>query len=135
MTTEQYKEDAVAFLEALRDKDMDKAMSLFHDEGNYWVAGKKEMFSHAGDHTKQEFEQTLRASFAVASGKSEMTIKSVTGEENRVSVESETRVPTEDGGVYEQQYHFLFVFKDGKIHEWKEYFDTALAIETFRAIS
>ena len=43
---------------------------------------------------------------------------------DRVAVEAECLGEHVSGKTYAQRYHFLFVIRDGKIHEMREYFDT-----------
>ena len=61
-------------------------------------------------------------------------ILSMTAEDNRVSVESEGFSELRNGVAYNNQYHFLFFLRDGKICKLKEYMDTKLADEVMRPI-
>jgi hypothetical protein len=53
----------------------------------------------------------------------------VTREGDRVALETESSTPLKNGTVYNNQYHFLFIFKDGRIAELREYHNTAHARE------
>ena len=55
------------------------------------------------------------------------SIISMTAEEDRVSAEVEGRSMLASGNPYNNQYHFLFRVRDGRIIELKEYFCTKLA--------
>ena len=46
---------------------------------------------------------------------------------DRVAVEAESHGDLKNGKTYNNTYHFLFVFRDGKICLTKEYNDTAYA--------
>ena len=52
------------------------------------------------------------------------TVRGMTAEGDRVAVEAECLGAHVSGKTYAQRYHFLFVIRDGKIHEMREYFDT-----------
>ncbi len=47
-----------------------------------------------------------------------------TAEGERVAVETESYSEMNNGKVYNNLYHFVFVVRDGKIHEVKEFLDT-----------
>ena len=51
-------------------------------------------------------------------------LRTMTAEEDRVSVEAESHGKHVSGQIYHQRYHYLFVIRDGKIEQAKEYFDT-----------
>ncbi|RYD97416.1 MAG: hypothetical protein EOP61_16690 [Sphingomonadales bacterium] len=57
------------------------------------------------------------------------SIISMTAEQNRVSVETEGRSTLASGQPYNNQYHFLFHMRAGRIIELKEYFCTKLVEE------
>ena len=60
-----------------------------------------------------------------------MTILSTTAEDDRVAIEAESHGRLVDGRPYENQYHFLLRFDaDGRVVEFKEYFDTLYVFET-----
>lgn len=58
-----------------------------------------------------------------------VTVKGLTVEGERVAVEAETYGTRVDGKVYNNQYHFLIVVKNGLICERREYLDTIHAKE------
>ncbi len=61
-------------------------------------------------------------------------ILATTAEEDRVAVECEGFSELNNGVAYNNQYHFLFYLRDGKICKLKEYMDTKLADEVMRPI-
>lgn len=61
-------------------------------------------------------------------------ILTMTAEDDRVSVESEGFSELNNGVPYNNQYHFLFFLRDGKICKLKEYMDTKLADDVMRPI-
>jgi ketosteroid isomerase-like protein len=59
------------------------------------------------------------------------TLHSLTAEGDRVAAEVESYAPTTAGKVYNNHYHMLFEFRDGRIAVVKEYADTAHARDVF----
>lgn len=58
-------------------------------------------------------------------------IRDVTAEDDRVSVRVDGFAKTDDGGEYNNRYHFLMKFKQGKICETFEYLDSLLVEKVF----
>lgn len=56
-------------------------------------------------------------------------ILTMTAEEDRVAVEAQGHSELVTGAAYNNQYHFLFHVRDGRICMLKEYIDTKLADE------
>lgn len=52
------------------------------------------------------------------------TIDAMTAEDERVAVEAHSQGQHVSGVVYTNEYHFLFVFRDGKLAVLKEYMDS-----------
>lgn len=61
-------------------------------------------------------------------------ILEMTAEADRVSCEAEGTSTLVNGVPYNNQYHFLFYIRDGKIYKIKEYIDTKLADATLGAL-
>ena len=55
-------------------------------------------------------------------------------EGDRVAIEAESHFELNDGRVYNNTYHFLFLFRDGRICCAKEYNDSRYAAETLRLL-
>jgi len=56
----------------------------------------------------------------------EFRILSMTAEDDRVAVETEGKSTLLNGKPYNNQYHFLFFVRDGRICRIREYLDTKL---------
>jgi hypothetical protein len=54
----------------------------------------------------------------------QFTIDALTAEGERVAVEAHSRGRHVSGRLYTNEYHFLFVFHDGKLAVLKEYMDS-----------
>lgn len=61
-------------------------------------------------------------------------ILEMTAEADRVSCEAEGTSTLVNGVPYNNQYHFLFYIRDGKVYKLKEYIDTKLADATLGAL-
>jgi ketosteroid isomerase-like protein len=61
----------------------------------------------------------------------EMTVVGVAAEGDRVAIETEGKLVLPDGRPYNNHYHFLLQFKDGRIRLAKEYNDTQLVADAF----
>ena len=61
-------------------------------------------------------------------------ILNMTAEEDRVAVEAEGTSELQNGVAYNNQYHFLFFLRAGKICKLREYMDTKLADEVLRPL-
>lgn len=59
----------------------------------------------------------------------EFTLHTLTAEEDRVAVEAESLGTHVSGKTYNNHYHFLLRFRDGKVVEMKEYMDTELVTD------
>lgn len=58
-------------------------------------------------------------------------VDDVTGEENRVSVRAHSDAVHASGKPYNNRYHFLLYFEDGKISASHEYLDSLLLTDVF----
>jgi ketosteroid isomerase-like protein len=61
----------------------------------------------------------------------DMHIVGMAAEEDRVAVEVEGKCQLPDGRRYDNHYHFMLLFRDGRIRLAKEYVDTKLVADTF----
>jgi ketosteroid isomerase-like protein len=59
------------------------------------------------------------------------TVHALTAEGDRVAAEVESFAPLVTGSVYNNHYHMLFEFREGRIAVVKEYADTAHARDVF----
>jgi ketosteroid isomerase-like protein len=59
------------------------------------------------------------------------TVTGSTVQGERVALEAESEADLVNGRTYRNQYHFLFVIKNGRIHAIREYADSAPAIAAF----
>lgn len=124
MSLESNKSIARTFIETLHEGHFD----LMADEGSFWVAGSTPV---SGTKTKTEMIAVFASLASISDEKLIMRIKSMTAEEDRVSVEAEAGLTLQDGRVYANQYHIALVLRDGKIQSVREYSDTAHMLKIF----
>ena len=122
MSTEKNKQVAKEFVEATCQRDTERVSAVMSDDITLTVAGKDPRFQRKW--TKSEWCRYLNTPSPFNDGLA-LTIRTMTAEEDRVSVETETYgVITASGKVYNNTYHYLFTIRDGKIVNIREYMDT-----------
>jgi ketosteroid isomerase-like protein len=131
-TIERNKANAVAFVEAIGRQDP-QLLAMYADSGRFFQNGR--VLPTAGWHTLADLERiTPRILEQFPSG-IRFRFGTILADGDWVVVESESTAVLRDGTPYHNQYVFLFRFDgDGRILEFKEYWDTLHAQETlFRA--
>ncbi len=118
MSTEENKKTALKFMESMSAGGVDE--SLLTPDVQWWVPGR-------GTMSKQDFFALAGDFQGMIKDKITMKVHGVTAEGDRVAVEAESYGELKNGKVYNNTYHFLFVFRDGKICLSKEYNDSAHA--------
>lgn len=119
------KETALKFVESMSAGQMD--LSLLTDDIQWWVPGRGLM-------SKADFFDLAGAFQSLVKDRISLTVHGVTAEGDRVAVEAESYGELNNGKIYNNTYHFLFVFRDGKICLSKEYNDSAHAAWALGAI-
>ncbi len=132
MSIEQDKKTAVEFLKASAAHDAAKVEAFLADDAIYWVGGKPHLFPAAGNQTKAQIVAYM-ATPSIFSEGLKLRVGEITAEGDRIAVEAESEGVTNKGRHYNNFYHYLFKFRDGRITLVKEYVDTQHAFETFCA--
>lgn len=123
--TDENKKLVLKFMELFSANDLENGLAMMSDDATWWVGGKKEMFPLAGKMTKTEFRALLDNMFGLLPEGLKLIPKSLIAEGDKVAVECKSYGPSTRGGrVYENEYHFLFEVRDGKIQAVREYLDT-----------
>ncbi|MDR7075946.1 MULTISPECIES: nuclear transport factor 2 family protein [Neobacillus] len=120
---EQNKEVVTNFMKTFSTGNIDAFMEYMSDKATWWVAGTIEGIS--GEKDMKEF-RAMNSGIAegTKTGAITLTPLAITAEGNRVAVETESYAELNNGRVYNNIYHFLFVVENGKIEKVKEYLDT-----------
>lgn len=111
---------------ALNDCDIPLVRELVHPDADWWVLG-------IGTMNRETLITQLQAMLGSAKV-AETKIIGTTAEGGRVAVESQGNFEFEDGRVYRNSYHHLFVVEDGVIRHVREYLDTALTARVFGSL-
>jgi len=130
MSREQNIETAKKYIKAIGQLDVEGCIGLMSDDAIYWVPGKPELFPAAGEKTIPEFRQFLAAA-KDWHGPLTHDIVGITADEDRVAIEATSDGMTTKGKRYNNTYHLLFQFKDGKISKICEYTDTLYVKDVF----
>jgi uncharacterized protein len=104
---------------------LDKAFEAVSDDATWWVAGTPARY------TKDEYRKLCAHANAIFKAPPLMSIRSITAEADRVALEAESDADLINGKHYHNHYHFLFVIRDGKVIEAKEYLDTKHVADSF----
>jgi ketosteroid isomerase-like protein len=129
MGIEENKQIALAYF-AERSAGNPQAVERFADSAQWMIMAKPPM---GGTKTKAELMQIIRDNTARFEVPIKLTVTGITAEGERVAVEAEGHAKLKNGKVYQNQYHFLFIIRDGKIQLGKEYCDFHHAYEIFRS--
>jgi ketosteroid isomerase-like protein len=130
----QNKQTALKLMDAMQKKQWDVFKDLVTDDLVSWVPPSAEKV--------MGYPKSVRGAQAVidARGKSSgeryspqlnFTTTHLIADGDLVAVFTNLRTLTTDGTPYENDYVMLFRFENGKIAEWGEYLDTALAYMQF----
>ncbi len=127
---EQNKAIVVEFLSRFSKGDVAGLLALMDDQATWWVSGKIAGLSDT--YEKERFGALLNGvKTAYKGGAMQFKPTVMTAEGDRVAVEAESFAELMNGRIYNNLYHLLFSFKDGKIFRVREYMDTQHAYETF----
>lgn len=116
------------FMRVFSSGDVDALMEMMDDEATWWVAGTIPL---SGTKSKLEFKEMLAGIADTCKGPIQLTPKSLVAEGDRVAAETESYAELNNGRIYNNDYHFVFVVGDGKVHEVKEYLDTMHTNDVF----
>lgn len=118
---EQNKQRVTAFFDALNRGDVNAVVDAYSEDGTCWTSGTTLI---SGTMNKEQIRAGSGAVFDVFPKGLLFTIHAMTAEGERVAVEAESLGDHVSGQVYNNLYHFLFEFRDGKLLRLKEYMDT-----------
>jgi uncharacterized protein len=124
MNTDHHKTIAHQFFDRFTVGDIDGALATMTDDATWWIAGKPGRSPSSGMHDKAHIARLFRRMLERMPGGLAMHVKSAVAEGDKVAVEVESSGDLVDGRLYRQEYHFLMVFRDGKIAAVREYLDT-----------
>jgi len=121
MGAEENKKVVMGLFEAMNSGNAAALMGALADSATWWVAGS---FPLSGTKTKAQFGELLGSLGGKIDGALRLNPLGITAEGDRVAVEAESYAKMKNGKTYQNKYHFLFLVRDGKIQQVKEYLDT-----------
>jgi uncharacterized protein len=121
------KRAASQLIVALASIDKQAFDAVTRPDTRWWTAGMPGTYSR-----DEYFKFSKDASLLLKEPNFNMKTVGITAEGDRVAIEGETRTELKDGRVYNNKYHFLLVFEEGRIKEVREYHDTQHALQTFQ---
>lgn len=101
------------------------------EDATWWIVGNPDLFSAAGTKSKADMEGIWGDLFSHMKDGLQMTVIGMVADGDKVAAEIRSHADLTDGRVYQNQYHMLFTFRQGKIVEVKEYADTLLIATMF----
>ncbi len=114
------------FFERVAAGDVPGLMALYSDRFTLWVAGS---LPFSGVHRRSAIPAMVSGVRSMFPEGLRYTVRSMTAEGDRVSVEADVCGRHVSGAIYHNQLHYLFVVRNGKIESFKEYFDTLHAAD------
>ncbi len=101
----------------------------FHKNARFLQNGRK--LELAGYHDREELARITSKAVGKFPDAMKFELLTVTAGENRVLIESESNATLANGQHYNNQFVFAFYFdEEGKILEFREYWDPLYAFET-----
>jgi ketosteroid isomerase-like protein len=119
-TTLTNREIALGFFDALLNGDSDRATTMITDDCEFFFAGDLPL---SGRHDALSGLGVWESVTTSVTGSVTFDFGAITAEDDRVAMEAESRGSAGELN-FNNQYHFLLRFRDGKISQVKEYFDT-----------
>jgi ketosteroid isomerase-like protein len=130
MDVEQNKDVARQFFAMLSGGDIEGAMALFADEGDFWQAGSD---GPGRVITFVEVREMFRSIIgAIPSGIAFM-LDDLLAEGDWVAAQVSCKAQLQNGNEYRNRYCFFFKVVDGQIVAAREYMDTMHAAAAFAA--
>lgn len=123
-STETSRQVALDYLQRVSAGDIPSAMQLVASTAEIWFPDKGYM-------NRTQLGEILEYARSCFVDKIALTPSGVTSEGERVAVEVDGSADLNNGGRYENRYHFLFIVQHGQIVVLREYLDTVPAQQAF----
>lgn len=124
------KQLTLAFFEALQTGDGNQIADFYAENGRVITMGNTLI---SGAHEKEEIRQFAAGVLEAFPNGLKFVVHTLTAESDRVAVEASSKGIHVSSLPYENHYHFLFTWRDGKLMELKEYMDTEIITEVLCA--
>ena len=119
---------------AFEQGDIEKLASMFGEDADWFVPGPTAIIPSAGArHGRNEIAQFFRA-LGESEDIEEFVPKFFVAQDERVITFGRTRTRVKaTKRTYETEWTHVFTFRDGHIVNFREFYDTAAAVEAYRA--
>ncbi|WP_283636578.1 nuclear transport factor 2 family protein [Aquaticitalea lipolytica] len=131
MKTEQNKQTILSFFEQFSKANVTEALTYLDDDIVWQAMGIKGELPMSGTMDKKAIGELITTVKAMMPEGLELKPIGWTVEDDRVAAEFISYGKLSNGKVYNNPYHFLFQFSNGKIIKIKEYMDTLHAKSIF----
>ena len=121
MSIEENKQFVERFFEAMNTGDVATMIDSYCDDGYLWTKGHTLI---SGRYSKEQVQAAAGAIYEAFPEGIAFDILHLTAEGDRVAVEATSSGMHVSGRLYENEYHFLFQLRDGKVLSLREYMDT-----------
>jgi ketosteroid isomerase-like protein len=135
MPADEMKAAVVDIFTALAADEIDAALSRMADDVSWFSHG---MMPHglsghrAGKEAAARYLEKLSRAFV--NRKRDIAVQRIYREGNVVICETRVRGQLRDGGIYENDYGYVFDFLNGRVQQIREYFDSLIAAEAFAGL-
>ena len=119
---EQNRARALRFIEALSANKLAEMREVLHADFEVWLPRPRRLYSF------DEYQEMVQRSSALMPRSIDITIGPITAEDDRVAIQCESHADLVSGKTYNNVYHFLFEFHEGKIRKVSEHNDTYHAV-------
>ena len=123
-STEQNKHLAIELFARFTASNIAGVLDTMTDDATWLIPGKPDSSPVAGLYDKRRIGRLFQTMLGRLKGGLTMTVDSAIAEGDKVALEARSHGELTNGNVYDQSYHFLMTFRDGKICSVKEYLDT-----------
>ena len=124
MNTEHNKQAIAKFFERFTAGDASTALTYLDDRVIWQAMGREGELPISGEMNKEGIANLIDTVKAAIPQGLHLTTTEWTAEGDRVAVEVESYGELTNGKVYNNLYHYLFEFDNGKIVKIREYMDT-----------
>jgi ketosteroid isomerase-like protein len=114
------------FFDALSRSDVPAIVDAYAEDGRVQTMGNTLI---SGVFDKPMITQAAGKVLGAFPNGIKFVIHEITAEGDRVAVEAESFATHVSGKPYNNKYHFLMRFRDGKLLEFKEYMDTEMVTD------
>lgn len=120
-SAQENKAIVTAFFAALNRGDIETVVDTYAEDGHVRTMGNTLI---SGQFSKDQVASSAGGIFDVFPEGLKFTVSDMVAEGDKVAVEAESEGEHISGQNYNNEYHFLFKFRDGKLVSLREYMDT-----------